>query len=173
MRRISILMIMILFLVLLLTGCGYNNILYKHLSNKENYSYYETSIKEFYYFNRNNYQVINSLDQNDFEFETIYFSVSEIDGFHGDKCLVDGGKLSDSMLLLSINYDNYKVLLDNGFFNDYVLNYIIGIDLSNTRYMDAHYYYIASVSYNGKEYLTIEEGLNNIIKMMDDNRGII
>lgn len=166
-------MIMILLLVLVLTGCGYNSILYKHLSNKDNYIYYEVTVKEFYYFNGNHYQVINPLAQNDYEFEIIYFSVSEIDGFRGDQYLTDEGKLSDMMLLLSINYDNYKVLLDNGFFNDYVLNDTIGINLSNTRYMDAHYYYIASISYNGKQYLTIEEGLNNIIKMMDDNRSLI
>ena len=47
------------------------------------------------------------------------------------------------------------------------------VTVSSLIYMDTNFYYISSVTYNNKEYLNSETGLENIIKMMDENRSII
>ena len=77
------------------------------------------------------------------------------------------------MVLLKLEYYNYDILKVNNFFEEYVMNDDLEVILSNWRYMDATYYYIIGVKYNNKEYLNVEQGLANVIKVMDENRSFI
>ena len=87
--------------------------------------------------------------------------------------MIDDNEFSDYMVLLEIEFNNYKILLENNFFEDYKLQDSLIVKASNLIYMDSRFYYISSVTYNNKEYLNNETGLNNIIEMMDDNRSIL
>lgn len=75
-------------------------------------------------------------------------------------------------LSLELTEENYKILNSNGFFRDVLENDIIELRVSDWIYMDGDFFYIAAVSYDGKEYLNIEIGIESIIDMMKKDRTI-
>ncbi len=160
----------------LLSSCtGYNKIMYDHLSNANNYKTYHIEIKNFYYFNDddNHFDLIDFEQNLDLKNDLIYFAIIELDNFCGGNYLIEDGEFSDYMVLLQIEYNNYKILFENNFFKDYKLNDSLIINSSCWIYMDSNFYYVSSVTYNNHEYLSSEDGLNNIIKMMDKKRSLL
>ena len=161
--------------IMVLSSCGYNNTMYKYLSNIEHYDKYTIQVNDYYFYNQdeNHYQNYNKDEPEKYIFEKFYFSLKELNGFHSGSYLVNDSKLSDHMVLLKLEYYNYDILKVNNFFEEYVMNDDLEVILSNWRYMDATYYYIIGVKYNNKEYLNVEQGLANVIKVMDENRSFI
>ena len=149
--------------------------MYDYLSDSNNYKTYHIEINNFYYFNydENHLKLINFKQNLESKYDKIYFSISELENFDGGNYLINDEELSDYMVLLQIEYNNYKILLENNFFADYKLHDSLMVTVSSLIYMDTNFYYISSVTYNNKEYLNSETGLENIIKMMDENRSII
>ena len=67
---------------------------------------------------------------------------------------------------------NSKILWANDFFNHITVGEKISVNVSDFIYMDSEYFYIAQLEYNGKEYLNFEEGLMNIVDMIDENKSL-
>lgn len=80
---------------------------------------------------------------------------------------------NENQLRVKVIGENISVLLQNGFFKDFVPKDYIEIQYSNFIYMDTQYYYVASLSYQKKEYISFEVGLKNIITLMDNNRSFL
>ena len=175
MKKIIVFFTMIVCLISISSCSGYNKKMYDYLSNSNNYEAYHIEINNFYYFNHDNnhYEILNYEKKLDSKYDKIYFSTSELEGFTGGKYLIYDSGFSDYMVLLEIEFNNYQILLENNFFEDYKLQDSLIVKTSNLIYMDSRFYYISSVTYNNKEYLNNETGLNNIIEMMDDNRSIL
>ena len=172
----KILFFVLIIILLVVSSCtGYNKIMYDYLSDSNNYKTYHIEINNFYYFNydENHLKLINFKQNLESQYDKIYFSISELENFDGGNYLINDEELSDYMVLLQIEYNNYKILLENNFFADYKLHDSLMVTVSSLIYMDTNFYYISSVTYNNKEYLNSETGLENIIKMMDENRSII
>lgn len=172
----KILFFVLIIILLVVSSCtGYNKIMYDYLSDSNNYKTYHIEINNFYYFNydENHLKLINFKQNLESKYDKIYFSISELENFDGGNYLINDEELSDYMVLLQIEYNNYKILLENNFFADYKLHDSLMVTVSSLIYMDTNFYYISSVTYNNKEYLNSETGLENIIKMMDENRSII
>ena len=172
----TILFFVLITILLVVSSCtGYNKIMYDYLSDSNNYKTYHIEINNFYYFNYddNHYELINFKQNLESKYDKIYFSISELENFDGGNYLINDEEFSDYMVLLQIEYNNYKILLENNFFADYKLHDSLMVTVSSLIYMDTNFYYISSVTYNNKEYLNSEIGLENIIKMMDENRSII
>lgn len=175
MKKISIFLMLIISLFVVSSCSWYNKIMYDYLSDSNNYKSYHIEINGFYYFNydNNNYEPINFGHKLESKYDRIYFSISESQNFDGGKYLINDDELSDYMVLLQIEYNNYSILIENNFFLDYKMCNLLMVNVSNLIYMDANFYYISSVSYNNKVYLNNETGLKNIIEMMDEKRSII
>ena len=171
---------MLLFLMLIISllgvsSCtGYNKIMYDYLSDSNNYKTYHVEVSDFYYFNydNNHYEPINFEQKLESKYDLIYFSISGLENFDGGRYLINDEEFSNYMVLLQIAYNNYEILCENNFFEDYKLGDSLKVNVSNFIYMDTNFYYISSVNYNNKEYLNNEIGLKNIIAMMDENRSI-
>ncbi len=175
MKKILIFLMLIISLLGISSCTGYNKIMYDYLSDSNNYKTYLIEVNNFYYFNydNNHYEPINFEEKLESKYDQIYFSISELVNFDGGNYLINDKELSEYMVLLQITYNNYEILLENNFFEDYKMCDSLKVNVSNLIYMDTNFYYISSVSYNNKEYLNNETGLKNIIEMMDENRSII
>ena len=103
---------------------------------------------------------------------TVYFSVSELDGFYGDEYILGDGTRTEKMVLLEVSAENSKILLENGFYKDFLVGNVVEIQSSNWVYMDANFYYIIGVKYGEIQYLNAEDGLQNIVDMMDKERSL-
>ena len=114
----KILFFVLIIILLVVSSCtGYNKIMYDYLSDSNNYKTYHIEINNFYYFNydENHLKLINFKQNLESKYDKIYFSISELENFDGGNYLINDEELSDYMVLLQIEYNNYKILLENNF----------------------------------------------------------
>ena len=145
----KILFFVLIIILLVVSSCtGYNKIMYDYLSDSNNYKTYHIEINNFYYFNydENHLKLINFKQNLESKYDKIYFSISELENFDGGNYLINDEELSDYMVLLQIEYNNYKILLENNFFADYKLHDSLMVTVSSLIYMDTNFYYISSVT---------------------------
>ena len=165
-----------LLLILSLTACsGYNNIMYKHLSNENNYETYEVAVEKIYVCNKETQKLEEydeSLHDESYLCSTVYFGVSKLDGFDGGEYILGDGTKTEKMVLLEVIAENSKILLENGFYKNFFEGNVIEIQSSNWIYMDANFYYVIGIKYGEKQYLNAEDGLQNIVDMMDKDRSL-
>ena len=163
-------------LILSLTACsGYNNIMYKHLSNENNYETYEVAIENIYVCNKETGKLEeynDTIHDESYLCSTVYFGVSKLDGFDGGEYILGDGTKTEKMVLLEVIAENSKILLENGFYKDFLVGNVIEIQSSNWIYMDANFYYVIGIKYGEKQYLNAEDGLQNIVDMMDKDRSL-
>ena len=144
-----------------LTSCtGYNNIMYEHLSDIENYKIYEAKIEQIYIFNdeTKKFEEYNSAVPGESSAGAVYFDISTED--------------TNSLIRLKVTADNNKLLLDNGFYNDFQIGDSVEMQASDWIYMDTDFFYVIGVTYEGVQYLSSADGLKNIVDMMDDDRSL-
>ena len=173
--KVSLLSLCLL-LILSLTACsGYNNIMYKHLSNEKNYKRYEVAIENIYVCNKETGKLEeynDTIHDESYLSTTVYFSVSELDGFYGGEYILGDGTRTERMVLLEVSAENSKTLLENGFYKDFLVGNVVEIQSSDWVYMDTNFYYVIGVKYGETQYLNAEDGLQNIVDMMDKNRSL-
>lgn len=176
MRVKALLLSICLLLILNLTACsGYNNIMYKHLSDEGNYKTYKVAVENIYVRNKETGKLEEydkSLHDESYLCSTVYFSVSELDGFYGGEYILNDGTKTESMVLLEVVAENSKTLFENDFYKDFSLGNVIEIQSSDWVYMDADFYYVIGVKYGEIQYLNINDGLQSIIDMMDKDRSL-
>ena len=149
--------------------------MYDHLSDPDNYHTFEAVIIDMCYQNSNN-DIIHDFESTEFlEYDVVIYvkfeSYENVSAFLGGDANTDV-PIEDYTISLEISIDNSKSLYENGFYEDISLGDRINITSSSWIYMDSQFFYIAQLEYNGKEYLTFEEGLKNIVDMMEKDKSI-
>lgn len=173
-RNVSIIIAVIA--ILILTSCGYNNTMYEYLSSDDNYKTYSVTLFDVYYYDRSADEYNRDFSSEEFLNNDVTFKVSfddnsDISGFLGYSPAEDKS-VSEYMVFLKVTEANNKLLSENNFYNDVILNETIEIRASDWIYMDGNFFYIAEVNYQEKEYLNFDDGLNNIITMIKSNKSI-
>jgi hypothetical protein len=95
-----------------------------------------------------------------------------LDGFDGGEYILSDGTKTEKMVLLEVIAENSKILLENDFYKNFFGGNVIEIQSSNWIYMDANFYYVIGIKYDEKQYLNAEDGLQNIVDMMDKERSL-
>ena len=62
--------------------------------------------------------------------------------------------------------------VENGFYKDFLVGNVVEIQSSDWVYMDTNFYYVIGVKYGETQYLNAEDGLQNIVDMMDKERSL-
>lgn len=165
-----------LFCVFTMTSClGYNAIMYRHLSSEENYGLYEVAVEKIYVSKKETGKLEEydaALHDDSYLNGTVYFGVSAIGGFYGGNYLLENGDKTELIVLLQVISENSRLLVNSGFYNNFTAGDTIEMQASNLVYMDTNYYYVIGVKYDGVQYLNSEDGLKNIVAMMDNNRSL-
>ena len=143
----------ILLLVMgLLTTCngGFNAIMYKYLKNPEHYVTCTATVTEVGRNRSGEYYMKCDFAQPD---STKY-------------------RLPDQATLY-VPEENYELLAERRFFMNFSEGDTITVTASNLIYMDGEFFYIAALTHNGTEYLSFDEGLQNIKRMMRRNPSML
>lgn len=152
-----------LLLTCILTGCGYNSIMFDHLSDRNNYETYTVQIEKMIY---------PDADTDKAFFWVTFLDYEALDQFMGYE--VDREKpLSNYVETFSVIAENHRLLSGNQFYEQISVGDTIEITASDWIYMDGYFYYIIGVRCGETEYLNPEDGLKNVIDMMNRERGLI
>ncbi len=140
------------------TSCGYNKIMYDHLSNIENYETYTATIEKISVVKENRtLEYYEDKHTSEYIKGTVYLDIfSEEVGYS---------------IRVEITEENSDILLENGFYEIIEKGLSVEVQTSRWIYMDSDFNYVIGIKYNGTEYLNSQTGLENIIKMMDADRS--
>ena len=69
--------------------------------------------------------------------------------------------------------ESYDLLSERGFFESFSAGDTLTITASPFIYMDGNFFYVAALTHNGTEYLSFDEGLTNIKRMMRRNPSML
>jgi len=175
MKKLVLIIAICISTLLFINGCtGYNAVMYDHLSNPDNYVEFSCTVEGVSYVqpSENGYmerlyaehptdvlQIDFTLCGWDYPMALFVTSVSP-----------DGSKADGSFELA---YDSIIELCNNGFFESLEYGKEITVRSSLLTYMDTRFYYVAEVIMDGVTYLDFDTGLNNIVKIMDENRSVL
>lgn len=160
MKQKSITLILCVLCLLSFTACGYNNIMYKHLSNIDNYESYTAVIEQIYVVDKDSNRAVEynkNIHGSRYLKDTVYIDI-----------LPEGIGYS---VRVEIIPQNSQILFDNGFFDTVEEGITINVQTSLWTYMDGEFNFVIGLSYDDVQYLNSEDGLDNIIKMMDADRS--
>ncbi|MBO5981464.1 MAG: hypothetical protein J6Q24_03345 [Clostridia bacterium] len=160
MKQKSITLILCVLCLLSFTACGYNNIMYKHLSNIDNYESYTAVIEQIYVVDKDSNRAVEynkNIHGSRYLKDTVYIDI-----------LPEGIGYS---VRVEIIPQNSQILFDNGFFDTVEEGFTINVQTSLWTYMDGEFNFVIGLSYDDVQYLNSEDGLDNIIKMMDADRS--
>ena len=178
MKKIICLVLCCSVLIFCLSSCGFNAIMRKYLSDKGNYKDINVILKDMFYINPRTYKSVYAFDPTQITNCNIYFKVifksteellAFIDGDQSTNLL----PLEEHHFILEITADNHKILCENGFYEQASIGDEIHLKSSNWIYMDGHFDYVAYVEHDNTEYLSFEDGLKNIVDMMNKNKSLI
>lgn len=153
----KILLFSLVLLLIFLSSCnGYNKIMRNHLSDPENYGTYQAIIVEY---------TTESL--------TVTFEDRESIGkFLGTDSNPEI-PMEEYRFTLVLTAENSQLLTENGFFETVSVGDKITIRASNYIYMDGNFFQIAMIEHGETVYLPFEQGLRNIITMMENNKSLL
>lgn len=179
MKKTTALTTFLAILLICFTSCsGYNQIMRNHLENADNYHTCEVILKDLYYIdsstNEKKYDVTDQdfLD-NDISLEVSFFNnIEELRPFLGGNPNEDI-PLEAYKFQFHVTKSNSNILASNGFYTNITVGEKISVKVSDHIYMDSEYFYVAQLEYKGKEYLSFEEGLKNIVDMMNENKSLL
>lgn len=164
MKKIIISILIFLFTITLSSCSGYNKIMRNHLSDPASYCEYIVEVQEI---------AVSQYDSNKLRVFVKFFNKEEVAKFNG----VSAGNLTldpeDYLITLEIIGDNVKEVCDNGLMEEIQPGDIIEVMASNWIYMDGKFFYIIGLSKDNKEYLNKDEGLQNLIVYMDENKSLL
>ena len=171
-------MILCFFVVLsLLTSCsGYNARMRNHLCDEANYHSFLGTICDVYYFDAEDKKV--SLLASD----VIPNCDVVVELTFDDRDIVKkflGGEpnpvlsLDDYKFAFDITKENNQILAGNGFYDTVAMNTPIEITSSSFIYMDSNFFFIAAVAYNETEYLSFEDGIQNIREYINEHKSAL
>ena len=176
MKRIVCCVMLAMLLVCLAACSGYNGAMYDHLKNADNYQSCEVVIEDIYYIDPStNEKKYDFADKAFVEYDIIFEvtfadDISQLYPFLG-ATPDESAQLEEYEFQFRVINSNSNILLEQHFFKQVTAGDRIRVRVSSFLYMDSEYFYIAQLEYAGQEYLNFEEGLKNIVDMMDKNKS--
>jgi len=175
-RIVSFIAVSTLVLICLSSCAGYNKIMRDHLSTPDNYHKFEAIVADVFYLNPKTSEIQRNFDTPDFlDFDvTIYIQFEDhenVSAFLGRTSNPDM-PLDEHEYSLCIPAANSKILHENGFYKNISAGDKISITSSNWIYMDSDFFYVAHAESDGVVYLNFEDGLKNIIAMMNNDKSL-
>ena len=159
MKRATLILVIMLF-VLSLSACdGFNNVMCNHLSDAANYHVCQATVQE-----------LIPKEDGRLMIKVIFDNDEDVCGFMGvtpNPNIV----VQDYVISLELTAENAQILTINGFLDEIKSGDIIEVRVAKYIYSDTDFFYVAAVSCDGKAYLNFEDGLRNIIDMMNRNRS--
>ena len=156
--------ILIFLLTITLSSCsGYNKIMRNHLSDASSYCEYIVEVQEI---------AISQYDSKRLDVFVDFFNKEEVAKFNGVSAENLTLSQEDYLITLEIIGDNIKEVCNNGLMNEIQPGDIIEVVASNWIYMDGDFFYIIGLSKDNKEYLNKDEGLQNLITYMNENKSL-
>ena len=164
MKKIRLFIMLFIFLILLSSCSGYNKIMRNHLSDSNSYCEYIVEVQEI---------AISQYDSNRLGVFVKFFSKEEYAKFNGVSAENITLAPEDYLITLEIIGDNINEVCDNGLMEEIQPGDIIEVVASNWIYMDGDFFYIIGLSKDNKEYLNKDEGLQNLIDYMNENKSLL
>ena len=150
MKRI-LLPLLVIILLLSVTACsGYNRVMREHLGNEDNYHVIDATFCSY--------------KETD---DRIYLYVAV-----KDKSVFDSSEVNSEEIRLELVGDNCNVLSESLAQEEIREGDRITVKCSTWIYMDSTFYYVAEIKTQDKTVLSFDDGLNNIIKYMDDHKSL-
>ena len=150
MKRLLLLLFAII-LLLSMTACsGYNGIMREHLSNEANYHDIEATFCSYKEAGDRIY---------------LYVSVE-------NKSAFDSSEANSEEIRLELVGDNCNVLSEVLAKEEIREGDRITVKCSTWIYMDSTFYYVAEIKTQDQTLLSFDDGLENIIKYMNDNKSL-
>ena len=179
MKKYIIAVCVLLVCVICLQSCGYNNIMYDHLSDSENYQSYSGVLESISYVEDAKQPMREDLDAAEFaSAETVFLYVvfaspEPLASFWGVPPENIENLVATYTVRLEICAENHNQLMQNGFYNAVKAGDEITVTASNWTYMDGKFYYVIGVACGEQVYLNPTVGLQNVIDMMNQQRGLL
>ena len=164
MKKIILFLLLIIFTVTLSSCSGYNKIMRNHLSNPSSFCEYTVEVQEI---------AVSQYDSNKLGVFVKFYTKEEVAKFHGVSAENLTLNPEDYLITLEIIGDNVKEVCDNGLMEEIQPGDIIEVVASDWIYMDGDFFYIIGLSKDNKEYLNKDEGLQNLIVYMDENKSLL
>lgn len=164
MKNKILLVLSILFIMVLSSCSGYNKIMRNHLSDLASYCEYTVEVQEI---------AISQYDSNRLGVFVKFFSKEEYAKFNGVSPENLTLSQEDYLITLEIIGDNIKEVCDNGLMEEIKPGDVIEVVASNWIYMDGDFFYIIGLNKDNKEYLNVDQGLQNLITYMNENKSLI
>jgi len=178
MKKLLLFAVITALILVCFSSCsGYNKVMRDYLSDSENYQTYEVILADIYYRDPVSHEIVRDFENSSFSEHEVTFSINFFENAE-DLIPFLGGKIDSDADLdayeihLYILADNNKILYENGFYENISLGEKIKVTTSNWIYMDSEFFYVAQVEYQGSVYLSFEDGLKNIIELMDKNKSL-
>ena len=150
MKRI-LLPLLVIILLLSVTACsGYNGVMREHLGNEDNYHVIDATFCSY-----------KEAD------DRIYLYVAV-----EDKSAFDSSEVNSEEIRLELVGDNCKVLSEAFAQKEIREGDIITVKCSTWIYMDSTFYYVAELKTQSQTLLSFDDGLNNIIEYVKDNKSL-
>ena len=150
MKRLLLFLLSIIFMLSMTACSGHNRIMREHLSNKDNY----------------------------YDVDAIFCSYKKVDDriylyvTVEDKYAFDPSELNNEEIRLELVGDNCDILDECLANNEIREGDKITVKCSTWIYMDSNFYYIAEIKGEEKTFLSFDDGLNNIVKYIENNKSL-
>lgn len=164
MKKIITFLLVFIFIITLSSCSGYNKIMRNHLSDPASYCEYIVEVQEI---------TISQYDSNRLGVFVKFFSKEEYAKFNGVSAENLTLSPEDYLITLEIIGDNINEVCDNGLMEEIQPGDVIEVVASNWIYMDGDFFYIIGLNKDNKEYLNVDEGLQNLITYMNENKSLI
>ena len=147
----TLLFLLTISLLLSVTACsGYNGVMREHLGNEDNYHVIDATFCSY-----------KEAD------DRIYLYVAV-----EDKSAFDSSEVNSEEIRLELVGDNCKVLSEAFAQEEIREGDIITVKCSTWIYMDSTFYYVAELKTQSQTLLSFDDGLNNIIEYVKDNKSL-
>ena len=151
MKRFSLFLLTIIFLLSMTACSGYNGIMREHLSNEDNYHEIEATFCS--------YEAVG---------DRIYLYVSV-----ENKSAFDSSEANSEEIRLELVGDNCKALSEALAKEEICEGNRITVKCSTWIYMDSTFYYVAELKTQSQTFLSFDDGLKNIIKYVNNNKALL
>ena len=164
MKKIITFLLVFIFTITLSSCSGFNKIMRNYLSDPSSFCEYIVEVQEI---------AISQYDSNRLGVFVKFFSKEEYAKFNGVPAENFILSPEDYLITLEIIGYNIKEVCDNGLMEEIKAGDVIEVIASNWIYMDGDFFYIIGLNKDNKEYLNVDEGLQNLITYMNENKSLI
>lgn len=160
MKRFAMLMVVLIFALALSACSGYNNVMYAHLSNADNYDTYQATVQE-----------LDRREDGTLTLRVTLESSEDVRDFLGAEPNPER-ELTEYVFSLEVTAENAKCLENTDFFDEIGTGDLIDVTTAHFLYSDSEFFYVCAIRNGETVYLDTNDGLQNIVDMMDRDRSL-